>query len=129
MFSRSYVGVVGGLLSVVLIYYFYTTYKSKIGSFYTEYQKFKEMKFVLNNLSKKSISNDESSINNFFISNGFHVESVQQIDGSYKVVLNSVSPDRIPFVVYNLEANGFNIKSFKYTDNTGTGNGKLYLTF
>jgi hypothetical protein len=127
--NRSYIFVIGFLYSVVLAVYFYENYRSKLNVFYLEYQKFKEMKFILNNLSQKSIKNDEGSIRMFLVNNGFNVESIDQVESDFRVVLNKVSPDKLPFLVYKFEESGFVIKSLKYTDNTGLGNGKLVITF
>ena len=115
------------ILNVILIFIIYDRYNKNLKTYYAEYLKIKEMKFLLNNRIQTSLKADENSLSQFFKSKNFEVDSIYTGENGIEVKLKQVNPYNLVEVIYELESNGINIKNLKAVDNTGLGKMSVFM--
>jgi arginyl-tRNA synthetase len=115
--------------SLLAVFFIYDSYQKKSNQIYNEYEKLKEIKFLTNNIQKRTIESSEQSIRNFLVGMGLNVESINVNNDTFEITMNNVSIKKLVEIVYKLEENGYIIKNIKAIDNTGSNRMKVVLSF
>ncbi|WP_299238719.1 hypothetical protein [Sulfurihydrogenibium sp.] len=115
--------------SLLAVFFMYDNYQKKSNQIYNEYEKLKEIKFLTNNIQKRTIESSEQSIRNFLAEMGLNVESINVNNDTFEITMNNVSIKKLVEIIYKLEENGYIIKNIKAVDNTGSNRMKVILSF
>jgi len=115
--------------SMLAVFFIYDSYQKKLNQIYNEYEKLKEIKFLTNNIQKRTIESSEQSIRNFLVGMGLNVEGINVNNDTFEITMNNVSIKKLVEIIYKLEENGYIIKNIKAVDNTGSNRMKVVLTF
>jgi hypothetical protein len=113
--------------NAILTLLLYDRYKDTIKTYYLEYIKIKEMKFLLNNRIQTTLKPDEVSLSQFFKSKNYEVESVYTGENGIEVKLKHVNPYNLVETIYDLESNGITVVKLKAVDNTGLGKMSVFM--
>jgi arginyl-tRNA synthetase len=117
------------IFSLFAVFFMYDSYQKKSNQIYNEYEKLKEIKFLTNNIQKRTIESSEQSIRNFLAEMGLNVESINVNNDTFEITMNNVSIKKLVEIIYKLEENGYIIKNIKAVDNTGSNKMKVVLSF
>jgi arginyl-tRNA synthetase len=117
------------IFSLLAVFFMYDNYQKKSNQIYNEYEKLKEIKFLTNNIQKRTIESSEQSIRNFLAEMGLNVESINVNNDTFEITMNNVSIKKLVEIIYKLEENGYIIKNIKAVDNTGSNRMKVVLSF
>jgi arginyl-tRNA synthetase len=115
--------------NLLAVFFMYDNYQKKSNQIYNEYEKLKEIKFLTNNIQKRTIESSEQSIRNFLAEMGLNVESINVNNDTFEITMNNVSIKKLVEIIYKLEENGYIIKNIKAVDNTGSNKMKVVLSF
>ncbi|WP_299227612.1 hypothetical protein [Sulfurihydrogenibium sp.] len=115
--------------SLLAVFFMYDNYQKKSNQIYNEYEKLKEIKFLTNNIQKRTIESSEQSIRNFLAEMGLNVEGINVNNDTFEITMNNVNIKKLVEIIYKLEENGYIIKNIKAVDNTGSNRMKVVLSF
>jgi hypothetical protein len=93
-----------------LLFFYLRQLSKKSNQIYNEYEKLKEIKFLTNNIQKRTIESSEQSIRNFLVGMGLNVESINVNNDTFEITMNNVSIIKLVEIIYKLEENGYIIK-------------------
>jgi len=81
----------------------HNSYQKKSNQIYNEYEKLKEIKFLTNNIQKRTIESSEQSIRNFLVGMGLNVEGINVNSDTFEITMNNVSIKKLVEIICKLE--------------------------
>ncbi len=119
--KRSLVYRLSALLLIILLFVFYSNYTDFRDFVNSEYMKFKEFLFLLNNVKgNKKPPLDEAVIRDIVKKLNLEIRRISVVSGGYEIEIKEVKGYLLPRLIKELEKYG-RIKELEAIDNTGEG--------